>query len=192
MSHGGALFLDRDGVINEDPGYVHRAEDIRFIPGIFELARAAHASAYRVVIVTNQAGIGRGFFSEAQFNTLMQWMRTQFAEAGAPLSAVYHCPCHPQHGLGAYRRESPDRKPAPGMLFRARDELKIDLAASVLVGDKPSDTEAGSRAGVGCRLLYDPLHRAPDDPHASARIERLSDAIEYLSPHAFRHQLESE
>ncbi|MCX9156160.1 HAD family hydrolase [Niveibacterium sp. 24ML] len=182
MNHCSALFLDRDGVINEDPGYVHRAEDVRFIPGIFELARAAHARAYRIVVVTNQAGIGRGYFSEAQFDALMQWMRARFDEAGAPLSAVYHCPSHPDHGIGEYRRESPDRKPAPGMLFRARDDLGITLDTSILIGDKLSDTEAGARAGVAHRLLYDPLHSAPDDPHASARIARLTDAIEYLLP----------
>ena len=192
MNHRNALFLDRDGVINEDPGYVHRADDVRFIPGIFELARAAHAKAYQIVVVTNQAGIGRGYFSEAQFNALMQWMRAQFAEAGAPLSAVYHCPSHPEHGIGGYRRESPDRKPAPGMLFRARDDLGITLATSILIGDKLSDTEAGARAGVGHRLLYDPQHDAPDDPHASARIAHLTDAIDYLQPHASRHQLQPE
>lgn len=192
MNHRNALFLDRDGVINEDPGYVHRAEDVRFIPGIFELARAAHARAYQIVVVTNQAGIGRGYFSEAQFDALMQWMRARFAEAGAPLSAVYHCPSHPEHGIGEYHRESPDRKPAPGMLFRARDDLGITLATSILIGDKLSDTEAGARAGVDHRLLYDPLHSAPDDPHASARIAHLTDAIDYLLPHASRHQLQPE
>ncbi|GAA5181629.1 D-glycero-alpha-D-manno-heptose-1,7-bisphosphate 7-phosphatase [Niveibacterium umoris] len=181
MSSRAALFLDRDGVINEDPGYVHRIDEVRFIPGIFELARAAVQAGYRIIVVTNQAGIGRGYFSEAQFQQLTVWMCEQFASAGAPLTAVYHCPHHPEHGIGEFRRDSHDRKPAPGMLLRARDEHGIALEDSLLIGDKPSDTEAALRAGVPIRLLYDPVGKAPDTASATAHITSLHDAISYLT-----------
>lgn len=182
MSGRPALFLDRDGVINEDPGYVHRVADMRFMPGIFDLARAAHDAGYHIVVVTNQAGIGRGYFSESQFRQLSDWMSEQFRQAGAPLTAVYHCPDHPEHGIGAYRRESADRKPAPGMLFKASEEWDIALDQSLLIGDKPSDTEAALRAGVPVRLLYDPRQAAARVPSATGCIRHLCDAIAYLAP----------
>jgi D-glycero-D-manno-heptose 1,7-bisphosphate phosphatase len=147
-----ALFLDRDGVINVDRHYVHRVEDFEFVPGIFELCADAQASGYRLVVVTNQAGIARGYYTEADFQRLTQWMVDAFARRSVVLDRVYHCPYHPTAGLGDYRRESFDRKPNPGMLLRARDELGLDMARSAFVGDKDSDMEAGRRAGVG-RLI---------------------------------------
>ena len=147
-----ALFLDRDGVINVDHGYVHRAQDFDFLPGIFELARAARTLGLRLVVVTNQAGIGRGLYGEADFERLTAWMCERFADEGAPIDAVYHCPTHPTAGIGAYRVDSPRRKPNPGMILEARDALGLDLDASILLGDKPSDVEAGLAAGVGLNL----------------------------------------
>jgi D-glycero-D-manno-heptose 1,7-bisphosphate phosphatase len=147
-----ALFLDRDGVINVDRHYVHRVEDFEFVPGIFDLCAHAQAAGYRLVVVTNQAGIARGYYTEADFQSLTRWMLDTFARRSVVIDRVYHCPHHPTAGLGAYRRESFDRKPNPGMLLRARDELGLDLARSAFVGDKESDMEAGRRAGVG-RLI---------------------------------------
>ena len=147
-----ALFLDRDGVINVEKNYVHRVEDFEFLDGIFDLCRAATERNMPIVVVTNQAGIGRGYYSEAQFQTLTEWMKSQFEEAGAPISAVYFCPDHPKHGVGSYRKESFDRKPNPGMLFRARDDLGLDLSRSILIGDKASDITAAKAAGVGMSL----------------------------------------
>jgi D-glycero-D-manno-heptose 1,7-bisphosphate phosphatase len=144
-----ALFLDRDGVVNVERNYVHRIEDFEFVPGIFALCARAAALGMRLVVVTNQAGIARGFYGEDEFQHLTRWMVGEFAQRGVPVDRVYHCPYHPTAGIGEYRRESFDRKPNPGMLLKARDELGIDLAASVLVGDKDSDMEAGRRAGVG-------------------------------------------
>lgn len=176
-----ALFLDRDGVINEDSGYTYRIDEFRFIDGIFELARAAHARAMPIVVITNQAGIGRGLYTEADFNTLTGWMSERFAQAGAPLARVLHCPFHPTEGIGEFRRESEFRKPGPGMLLQARDELGLDLPASLLVGDKGSDIEAGVRAGVGTNLLLVRSGPAPSCPVApSAVIRRLAEAIAWL------------
>lgn len=144
-----ALFLDRDGVINVEKNYVHRIEDFEFIPGIFELCACARDLGFVLVVVTNQAGIARGFYSEADFERLTKWMLGEFRERGIEIARVYHCPYHPTAGIGDYRQESFDRKPQPGMFLKARDELGLDLAGSVLVGDKDSDIEAGRAAGVG-------------------------------------------
>ena len=148
-----ALFLDRDGVINIDRGYVHRREDFIFVEGIFELARAARQAGRLVIVATNQSGIGRGLYSEKDFLRLMDWVKDEFLVRGADLDAVYYCPFHPEHGLGAYRRESPERKPAPGMLLRAAHEHGLDLARSLLLGDALSDMRAGRAAGIG-RLFF--------------------------------------
>ena len=148
-----ALFLDRDGVINRDHGYVHRREDFEPLPGIFDLARAATRAALPVVVVTNQAGIARGYYDEEALATLTRWMCERFEAEGAPISRVYYCPHHPDGHLDAYRLACDCRKPAPGMILAAARELRLDLARSVLVGDKASDMLAGARAGVGTLAL---------------------------------------
>ncbi|WP_175863082.1 D-glycero-beta-D-manno-heptose 1,7-bisphosphate 7-phosphatase [Burkholderia cepacia] len=171
-----ALFLDRDGVINVDYGYVHRQQDCVFVDGIFDLVRLANATGYQVVVVTNQAGIGRGYFSESQFVAFMEWMRRSFDERGARIDRVYFCPHHPVAGMGRYRQACACRKPQPGMLHDARRDLDLDLSASILVGDKQSDLDAGARAGVGRRFLFvgDQPGRTEADPAAEV-VARLSD-----------------
>jgi D-glycero-D-manno-heptose 1,7-bisphosphate phosphatase len=165
-----ALFLDRDGVINVDHGYVHRIEDVQFVDGIFDLVRHARAADHAVCVITNQAGIARGYYTEADFAHLTDWMRARFAAEGAPLDAVYFCPDHPEHGLGRYKRDTPMRKPGPGMILQAQREHDIDLARSVLVGDRVSDIEAGAHAGVGCLLFFDPTGRADGALAPSATV----------------------
>ena len=172
-----ALFLDRDGVINEDLGYVHQIEEFNFIPGIFDLCRAAILRKYTLVVVTNQAGIGRGLYSEQAFDHLTAWMCDQFSRADAPISRVYFCPDHPVFGIGPYKRDSQLRKPNPGMILRARDELSIDLSNSVLLGDKESDIEVGLRAGVGCTVRFCPIEV---DTKAHWRVRNHLDCIPLL------------
>ena len=179
-----ALFLDRDGVINVDYGYVHRPEEFEFVEGIFELVAAANRAGYLVVVVTNQAGIGRGYYSEAQFHALTDWMKTRFKEHGAIIDAVYFCPCHPEHGIGAYRRESQFRKPAPGMLLQAQSELDIDMAQSIFIGDKPSDMAAGRAAGVGT-LLHLSCEKTGADADVSV-VSLLSEALPYLGSYLLK------
>ncbi|MDW5267386.1 MULTISPECIES: D-glycero-beta-D-manno-heptose 1,7-bisphosphate 7-phosphatase [Acidobacteriaceae] len=145
---GRALFLDRDGVINHEVGYLHRVEDVRFVDGIFSLCRTAAGLGYRLIVVTNQAGIARGFYSEADFDALMVWMKDAFRAEGVELDAVYHCPFHPEHGVGKYKREHEDRKPGTGMLRRGMREFGVDLSASVMVGDRCSDIAAANAAGL--------------------------------------------
>lgn len=143
-----ALFLDRDGVINVDRHYVWRIEDFEFVPGIFELCGVAIQAGLLPIVITNQAGIGRGYYSEADFRRLDDWMHERFRERGVAIARTYHCPFHPTEGIGEYRRESFDRKPNPGMILRAKADFDLDLGSSVLLGDKESDIRAGRAAGV--------------------------------------------
>lgn len=150
-SHPGprrALFLDRDGVINRNHGYVHTPETTDWLPGIFERVRAASHAGYLPIVVTNQAGIGRGYYDEAAFLNYTAWVHARFAERGAPLLATYWCPHHPEAGLGEYLVACACRKPQPGMLLAAMREFGLDLSASALVGDAESDLEAARIAGV--------------------------------------------
>lgn len=145
---GRALFLDRDGVINHEVGYLHRVEEVRFVDGIFSLCRTAAGLGYRLIVVTNQAGIARGFYTEADFDALMVWMKDAFRAEGVELDAVYHCPFHPEHGVGKYKRDHEDRKPGTGMLRRGVHEFGVELSASVMVGDRCTDIAAANAAGL--------------------------------------------
>lgn len=188
MSRGRpALFLDRDGVINVDHGYVYTRERFDLVDGIFDLARGATRLGYVLVVVTNQAGIGRGFYTEDDFRQLTNWMRARFHAEGAPIAGVYHCPFHPEYGVGPYKVESPLRKPAPGMLLQAAADHAIDLRSSVLIGDRDSDIGAAQAAGLACALLYRPAtqqHGDDSGANPTATIARLTDALPYLHRHA--------
>ena len=151
-----ALLLDRDGVINVDHGYVCKTQDFHFIDGIFDLCRVAMDNDFLRILVVNQAGIGRGYYDEAQFHRLTDWMKQQFEQKGVSIDAVYFCPYHATAGVGKYRRESSWRKPAPGMLLQAAKDHELDLARSAMIGNAPTDMEAAAAAGVGLKLLYDP------------------------------------
>ena len=173
MPDRAAAFLDRDGVINEERNYVHRIEDFEFLPGTLQACREFVAAGYLLVVVTNQAGIARGYYNTADFETLTRWMELRFAEAGAPLSGVYYCPHHPEATIADLRRACDCRKPAPGLILQAQRDLGIDLRRSFLVGDKLSDIEAGHAAGMGrCFLLSDVR-----DASATASLRNCVDAV---------------
>lgn len=176
-----ALILDRDGVINEDTGYVHRIDQCRFVEGIFDLAGAFATRGFAVVIATNQSGIGRGLYTERDFAELMAWMTGEFARRGVAVAGVYHCPDHPTEGIGAYRRENSWRKPAPGMLLQAARDHGLDLARSWTVGDKPRDIEAGRAANVGTLVLYDPATPAIGREGDCWIVPRLADIAALLA-----------
>jgi D-glycero-D-manno-heptose 1,7-bisphosphate phosphatase len=147
-----ALFLDRDGAVVEETDYLCRAEDIVMIPGAAETIAAANKRGVAVVLVTNQAGIGHGYYGWAEFETVQRTILAFLAAAGARIDAVYACPHHPQ-GQGAYAHpDHPARKPNPGMLLQAAADLAIDLKQSWLVGDKAIDVEAAKRAGIAGAL----------------------------------------
>jgi D-glycero-D-manno-heptose 1,7-bisphosphate phosphatase len=143
-----ALFLDRDGVVNEEVGYLHRIDEVRFVDGIFSLCRTAVGLGYRLIVVTNQAGIARGYYSETDFELLMEFIREELRAEDVELDAVYHCPFHPEHGVGKYKQEHEDRKPGTGMLRRGARDFGVELSESVLVGDRCSDVGAANAAGL--------------------------------------------
>jgi len=175
-----ALFLDRDGVINVDHGYVHTPEEFQFIDGIFEVIAAANRSGYLVVVVTNQAGIGRGYYSEEQFHALTNWMKVKFVENGGRIDAVYFCPYHPEYGVGEYRQDSDCRKPAPGMIFAAMRDFDIDLGKSILVGDSLNDIYAANLAGIGQAFLFRALETLSVNTAKCTQISKLDSVIPYL------------
>lgn len=171
-----ALFLDRDGVLNEEVGFLSRPEDVRWVDGIFSLITTARGLGYRVVVVTNQSGIARGLYSTADFKALTLWMTAEIQARGGDLDAVYHCPYHPVHGLGAWKREHEDRKPGPGMLLRAGRELGLDLRRSVLVGDRCSDIAAAKAAGLQKAFLKEGTE--PGDCDGGAQLIRSLGEVE--------------
>ncbi|MBS7526610.1 HAD family hydrolase [Fusibacter paucivorans] len=148
-----AIFLDRDGIINEDDNYIYKPKDFRFMEGIFDFCHEAVKHEYLLIVITNQSGIARGYFTEQDLYILNSWMCARFEERDIHISKVYFCPYHPEKGIGRYKVDSNDRKPNPGMLFKAKEEFDIDLKNSIIIGDKDSDMEAGRRAGIGLLLL---------------------------------------
>lgn len=152
-----AVFLDRDGVINIDHGYVHEINNFDFIPGVFEACDRFKKLGYKIFVVTNQAGIARGYYSEAQFSSLSAWMVNEFQLKGVSIEKVYHCPHHPK-----YSGMCKCRKPEPGMIFTAKSEFQIDLSESIMVGDKVSDIQAAKAAGVGRAFLVRTGHAVSD------------------------------
>ncbi|MBF0460617.1 MAG: D-glycero-beta-D-manno-heptose 1,7-bisphosphate 7-phosphatase [Magnetococcales bacterium] len=146
--HRPAIFLDRDGVINQDHGYVATPDRFEWIAGAPQAIRWCNEHGYLVLVVTNQAGIARGYYDEAQFQALTTWMQAELARHGAHVDATYHCPHHPTEGVGPWRTECRCRKPNPGLLEQARAEWAIDWAHSLLIGDKPTDVAAAERVGL--------------------------------------------
>jgi D-glycero-D-manno-heptose 1,7-bisphosphate phosphatase len=145
---GAAVFLDRDGTINEEIGYMDRMEKLRLIPGAAEAIRLINASGMKTAVVTNQSGIARGIFTESFVAETHARLGEMLRAEGASLDGIYFCPHHPTEGRGDYLRVCECRKPAPGLLFRAAAELDLDPARSYMVGDTLKDIEAGRRAGA--------------------------------------------
>jgi D-glycero-D-manno-heptose 1,7-bisphosphate phosphatase len=176
-----AVFLDRDGVINVNHGYVHTKESFEFIEGIFDLALFATQKNYKIIVITNQAGIGRGYYTERQFQILSGWMCEKFTKVGARISRVYYSPYHPTAAIGKYLKDDSSRKPHPGMILKAQKDFSIDLSSSILIGDKSSDIIAGCAAGVGKNLLFSnecPMELKGIDYY---QITKLQDAMHYIN-----------
>ena len=152
----GAVFLDRDGVLNQNFGYVYRPAELVWIEGAREAVRRINRAGLLAVVVTNQSGVARGYYSEADVLALHAHMASELAAAGARVDAFYYCPYHEQAVDSRYAAvDHPDRKPNPGMLLRAIAELGIDPAQSLVIGDSKSDLEAGRRAGLRGALFAD-------------------------------------
>ncbi|MFM2479030.1 D-glycero-beta-D-manno-heptose 1,7-bisphosphate 7-phosphatase [Celerinatantimonas sp. MCCC 1A17872] len=153
MAKQPAIFLDRDGVINQDGDYVCSVDDFHFIDGSIEAMQALKQKGWLLVVVTNQSGIARGYFSEDDFLALTEWMDWSLVDRGVTLDGIYYCPHHPDFGQGDYRQVCDCRKPEPGMFLQAANELDIDLANSWMIGDKASDLLGAKRAEIAHRIL---------------------------------------
>jgi D-glycero-D-manno-heptose 1,7-bisphosphate phosphatase len=171
-----ALFLDRDGVVNIDKHYVYKINDFIFVEGIFDLVSSAKKQNYKIIIITNQSGIGRGIFSEEQFLDLNDWMLGQFLDNSAPIDKVYFCPTHPKEGIGKYKIDDFRRKPEPGMFFEACNDYNLDFSKSIMVGDKLSDMQAAETCGI--KKLY--LYSNKIEYKNSLKIEKLKEVIKFL------------
>jgi D-glycero-D-manno-heptose 1,7-bisphosphate phosphatase len=164
-----ALFLDRDGVVNVEKNYLHKIEEFELMEGIIDVCRAYQDQGYLILIVTNQSGISRGYYTEADFAHLSQWMIEHFKEVGITITRIYHCPHH----------ESIDgicecRKPEPGMFLEARKEYDLDMEHSVMIGDNERDIEASLKAGVGMNIL---LSREAVSSQADRIIQTLGELL---------------
>ncbi len=148
-----ALFLDRDGVINKEKNYLYKIEDFEFIDGVFETCRYFQEQGYLIIVITNQAGIARGKYTENDFDILNEWMLKEFQKETVIISKVYHCPHHQD-----FSGECECRKPKPKMILDAQREFDLDLSQSILVGDKNSDIEAGINAGIESNILITTGH----------------------------------
>ena len=178
-----ALFLDRDGIINVDHGYVHKAEDFEFLEGIFELCQRAMEKGYQIFVITNQAGIARGYYDIATFEILSNWMVNEFNKHKVTITKVSFCPHHPTKGINNFVMPCECRKPEPGMINQAQKEYGITLADSIFIGDKVSDMQAANNAGIKSRILVDSRYtqESPTDKlEGVIRINELKQAIEYI------------
>ena len=149
-----ALFLDRDGVINIDKGYVHLIKDFDFFQDIFQIIKIANKLNYLVIVVTNQAGIGRGYYSMSQFDEVTSWMIAELEKRHAKIDALYFSPFHPKKGIGKFLKKENTRKPGYGMFLEACEDFDIDIDNSIMVGDKISDIQASSSFGIKKNYLF--------------------------------------
>ena len=143
-----AAFLDRDGVINVDHGYVFRREDLVLTPSAGEAIRLLNEAGYLTIVVTNQSGVARGHYTVAAVELFHDALQEALAGHGARIDAFYYCAYHPDGSVAAFARDHEDRKPSPGMLLRAMNDLAVDRSRSFMIGDKPSDIEAARQAGI--------------------------------------------
>jgi len=164
-----ALFLDRDGVINVEKDYLYKVEDFEFIEGIIELCKYYQSAGYMLIVVTNQSGIARKYYSENDFSELTTWMIKEFANNNVNITKVYHCPHHP-----SISGECSCRKPHAGMLISAKEKFDIDLNKSIIIGDKERDIEAGLNAGLKETYLFDES-KTVKESKATKIVSKLED-----------------
>jgi len=164
-------FLDRDGVINNDTGYTHKVDDFTFTDNCIAALKILQASDYKIIVVTNQSGIGRGYYSETDYQTLTHWYCEQLEQQGVHISDVFHCPHAPEDNCSC-------RKPAEGLFLQAARRYAINFSQSLMVGDKLSDLQAAQKAGVS-RLILLNQHQISDRELLDANLPKTVE--QYLS-----------
>ena len=182
-----AIFMDRDGTILDEVGYVNHLDRVRLLPGSAQAVRAVNEFGFQAVVITNQAGVARGYFPESLVDEVHDRLRALLIEGGGRVDGIYYCPHHPDAGTAEYRKDCACRKPKPGMLLRASEEMGIDLGSSFVVGDTIKDVEAGHRVGattVMVRTGYGrgelELHSARWARHPHHVAEDLREAVEWI------------
>lgn len=180
-SKGSAVFLDRDGIINREVSYCHRKEDFIFVPDVLKVIRALQARFDHIFIVTNQAGIARGYYSEEQYLELTSWMLKKLEQEDIFISKIYHCPHHPS-GVPPFNIECDCRKPNPGMLLSAINEFSIMPDKSILLGDKISDIEAAKNANLAKAFIFGTGHSLlnEDISKSDMYFKNMMDFLVYL------------
>jgi D-glycero-D-manno-heptose 1,7-bisphosphate phosphatase len=176
-----AVFIDRDGTINEDKGYVYRIEDFSFIPGTFEALRRLNQGKIQIYIVTNQSGIGMGAYTERDFEILTDHMMGEFKKQGIEVEDVLYCPHHPDGTVARYRKYCACRKPETGMLVQVLRRKKFQKKNLAMIGDKNSDIEAGRRLGIRTYLVETGFGLREKPTTAADEIARdLNEAVDKL------------
>jgi len=173
------LFLDRDGIINVDHGYVYKTEEFEFVPEIFDVCIHARDLGYHIIVITNQSGIARGKYSVAEFDTLSKWMCEQFEQRGVIIDDVFHCPHHPTKGKGDLLKVCDCRKPEPGMILSAAKKHNVDLNNSIFIGDKISDMQAANAAGINNRILVASQYGDQSDVTAR-RVDKIAEVLAFI------------
>jgi len=182
------VFLDRDGTINEEVEYLHKPSDLVILPGVSAALKRLKEQGFRLVVVTNQAGVARGYYSESDVEQLHEYMNRLLAKDGAEIDRYFYCPHHPVHGIGEYKQSCHCRKPDIGMFEMAEKYFKVDKSHSYMIGDKLLDTEAGRRYGVKSILvgtgygkeLYNGLAEAEKMEAFDAYAEDMTSAAEWI------------
>ena len=169
------IFLDRDGVINQEVGYLHKSKDFKFIDGIFEACKSFRSLGYKLIVVTNQSGIARGYYQEEDFHKITKWMLVQFNNNDVDILDVFFCP----HGA---KSTCKCRKPQPGMLLEARDKYGINMKDSWVIGDKETDIDAAGSAGVDNTILVKSGHSVDEiSTKAKFILESIRESIQIIT-----------
>ena len=167
------VFLDRDGVINQDIGYLYKIEDFEFIDGIFDSCKYFQTLGYKLIVITNQSGIARGYYSEEAFNIVTEWMLGQFRSQGIDILDVFFCP----HGGKSKCR---CRKPRPGMLLEAQDKYRIDMDQSWMIGDKETDISAANSAGIINTILLKNSTNNETNSGAKIILKFINESVKFI------------
>jgi len=181
-----AIFLDRDNTLIEDTGYINSPEQVKLLDGVAEALIELKGLGYKLIVVTNQSAVARGIVTEKVLGEIHNRLEQLLAEKNAFLNRIYYCPYHPDGVVAKYRKESDCRKPNPGMLLRAAEEMDIDLGQSWCIGNSISDMEAGSRAGCKTILIDLPSHQQqlePGQPRPNYKAVNIKEVVNIIKKH---------